>query len=733
MASRTRKRTPLVPAPSETLIRAHFTKPEHRFFNREISWLSFNTRVLEEAMNPHLPLLERVRFLSISAANLDEFYMVRVAGLKDNLDQGIHTPSPDGLTTKQQLDRVNEAAAALIHKQQQCWIHLQKLLAKEQIRIITAKDLSRSDKVWLRSYFEKNIFPILTPIAVDPAHPFPFVPNLGIVQLYALQPPKKKSKKMLAMVQFPPTQGRFVKLETGKGTRFMLLGDVIELFIDLLFPKYTLLNAGVFRIVRDSDVEVEEEAEDLMRYLDKAVKQRRYGRIVRLKASKGATAELIKFMCEHLPAEREDVIEIEGMVGLAQVSEIYDTPRPDLKFSPFKVRFPERINDYGGDCFAAIEAKDIVIHHPYESFDVVVKFIEQAAADPNVISIKQTLYRTSADSPIVKALIRAAESGKTVTALVELKARFDEEANMRWARDMERAGVQVVFGFVNMKTHAKVSLVVRRVGKTMKTYAHFGTGNYHPNTAKVYADLSFFTCNPDLCQDAGYVFNYVTGYAKPLTFKKLGVAPLHMRNKLYKLIREEMAHARAGRPAAIWAKMNSLIDPEMIDALYAASQAGVQIELVVRGICGIKPGIKGFSENIRVRSMVGRFLEHGRMVAFGAGHGLPSPKAKLFISSADWMTRNLDRRIELLIPITNTTVHAQILDQIFVANLKDERQSWVLSANGEYHRITNDPNAFAAHDYFMTNPSLSGRGKALQKIGQPETPIAAAAKKKKRN
>jgi polyphosphate kinase len=720
------------PSPSDALIRTHFAKPEHRFFNRELSWLAFNTRVLEEAMNTNLPLLERVKFISISANNLDEFYMVRVAGLKDNYDQGIHTPSADGLTTKQQLERIHDAAGALMKQQQEAWLHLQKLLEKEDICVVTANDLSQSDKSWLRDYFEANIFPILTPIAVDPAHPFPFVPNLGIVQLYELGLPKKKNKKMVAMVQFPPTQSRFVKLEIGGGHRFMLLGDVIELFIDLLFPNYALLNSGVFRIVRDSDVEVEEEAEDLMRYLDKAVKQRRYGRIVRLKASKGASPELIKFMCEHLPADKRDVVEVEGMVGLSQLAEIYDTPRPDLKFTPFKVRFPERINDFGGDCFAAIEAKDFVVHHPYESFDAVVKFIQQAALDPNVISIKQTLYRTSADSPIVKALIRAAESGKTVTALVELKARFDEEANMRWARDMERVGVQVVFGFVHMKTHAKVSLVVRRAGKTIKTYAHFGTGNYHPNTAKVYADLSFFTCDPDLCQDAGYMFNYVTGYAKPLKFKKLSVAPIHMRRRLYKLIEEEIEHAKAGRPAAIWAKMNSLIDPDMIDALYAASQAGVQVDLIVRGICGLKPGIKGFSENIRVKSIVGRFLEHGRMVAFGAGHGLPSPKSKLYISSADWMPRNLDHRVELLIPIQNATVHAQILDQIFVANLKDERQSWMLSANGEYHRITSDPHAFAAHDYFMTNPSLSGRGKVLQKIGLPEMPVAAAARKKKK-
>ncbi len=717
------------PAPSAALVAAHFTRPEYRFFNRELSWLAFNTRVLEEAMNPSLPLLERLRFISISANNLDEFYMVRVAGLKDNLDQGIESKSADGLTPRQQLERIHHAATDLMKKQQLAWIKLRKQLEKERIRVVTQDRLSAADKAWLRVYFEANIFPLLTPIAVDPAHPFPFVPNLGIAQVFEMKLPRKKNKKMVALIQFPHTQPRFIRLETGKGARFILLEDVIRLFLSLLFPHYTLVEDAVFRILRDSDLEVEEEAADLMRYLDKAVKERRYGRVVRLKMKEGASQHLIKFMLKHLPAEAEDVVAVEGMVGLSQLSEIYDLPRPDLKFEPFKVRFPERINDYGGDCFAAIQAKDIVVHHPYESFDVVVQFLEQAARDPQVISIKQTLYRTSADSPIVKALIRAAESGKSVTALVELKARFDEEANIRWARDMEKAGVQVVYGFVNMKTHAKVSLVVRREGQKIRSYAHFGTGNYHPTTAKIYSDLSFFTCNPDLCQDASYLFNYVTGYARPLKFRELAVAPLHLRRRLLKLIHEEIAHAKAGRKAAIWAKMNSLIDPVMIDALYAASQAGVEIELIVRGICGLKPGIRGFSENIRVKSIVGRFLEHGRMVAFGAGHGLPSPKAKLFISSADWMPRNFDYRVEIMIPILNPTVHAQILDQILTANVKDERQSWILSPDGTYHRVTRASTAFAAHDYFMHNPSLSGRGKALQKIGLPPAPAPAPAQR----
>ncbi|MFO0109724.1 MAG: RNA degradosome polyphosphate kinase [Alphaproteobacteria bacterium] len=721
------------PAPTASSIAAHFTRPEHRFFNRELSWLAFNTRVIEEAMNPALPLLERLKFIAISAANLDEFYMVRVAGLKDNLDQNIALKSPDGLTPQQQLERIREAASILMNKQQSAWLKLQALLAKKKVKVIKPEQLSTADKVWLREYFEVNIFPLLTPIAVDPAHPFPFVPNLGIAQVFELRPPRRKSKKMVALIQFPHTQPRFIRIESGRGTRFMLLEDVIRLFLNLLFPNYELIEDAVFRIVRDSDLEIEEEAADLMRYLDKAVKERRYGRVVRLKMSDGTSEHLLKFMLQHLPAELVDVVAVKGMVGLSQLKEIYDIPRPDLKFEPFKVRFPERINDYAGDCFAAIQAKDIVVHHPYESFDVVVQFLEQAARDPNVISIKQTLYRTSSDSPIVKALIRAAESGKSVTALVELKARFDEEANIRWARDMEKAGVQVVYGFVQMKTHAKVSLVARREGKKIRAYAHFGTGNYHPNTAKVYSDLSFFTSNPELCQDASYLFNYITGYAKPLKFRELAVAPLHLRRRLLRLIAEEIAHTKAGRKGAIWAKMNSLTDPVMIDALYAASQAGVQVDLVIRGICGLKPGIRGFSENIRVKSMVGRFLEHSRMMAFGAGFGLPSPKAKLYISSADWMPRNFDHRVEIMIPINNPTVHAQILDQILVANLKDERQSWVLSPDGSYHRLTRAPAAFAAHDYFIHNPSLSGRGKALHKIGLSAAPNALSAKNRHRH
>ncbi len=732
----TTKKKLALPALDMEVVAKHFTKPEHRYINRELSWLAFNTRVIEEAINPNNPLLERIKFLSISAANLDEFTMVRIAGLMDQVLHGVHSPSADGLSPIHQLHSIHHQAVALLGKQQSCWISLRKELAEEGVQVIAADKLaklSKADLAWLKDYFAANIFPLLTPMAVDPAHPFPFIPNLGMVQVLELSPPRRPSKKMIALVPFPVGQPRFIQLGSGKGVRFIALEEVITLCFQELFPGFSLHGAGVFRIVRDSDLEVEEEAEDLMRNLDIAVKKRRYGRVVRVGTNRGVPQKLLHFMLEHLQADGEDVVEVDGMVGLASLSELYDLPRPELKFTPFAVRFPGRVNDFGGDCFAAIQAKDFVVHHPYESFDVVVQFLHQAARDANVVSIKQTLYRTSHDSPIVKALIEAAENGKTVTALVELKARFDEEANIRLARSMERAGVQVVYGFVEMKTHAKLSLVTRREHGALKTYAHFGTGNYHPATAKVYTDLSFFTCDADLCQDAGYVFNYITGYARPAKFKKISVAPVNLRKHLMKLIAQEMEFARAGQPASIWAKLNALVDEDIIDALYAASQAGVKIDLIVRGICALKPGIAGFSENIRVKSLVGRFLEHARIYCFGNGAPMPSPTAKVFISSADWMGRNLDRRVEVMVPIENATVHAQVLDQIMVANVKDERQSWLLQPDGTYQRLSNEPNAFAAHDYFMTNPSLSGRGKALAQLSSvvSEAQIVAPVKKRK--
>lgn len=697
-----------------------------RLFNRELSWLFFNTRVLEEAENTDVPLLERVRFLTISAANLDEFYMVRVAGLRQQVRAGIQSVGAHSLAPAQQLQKIDRRAGKIVARQNKCWINLRKDLAASKINVLKVSALSSSQSEDLRQTFETDILPLLTPLAVDPTHPFPFLPNLGFGIVLGLK--QDGRDPLFGLMTVPLNVPRVIEIKSsGKSRIFVFIEDVLRTFAADIYSDFDVTASGVFRITRDSGIAIDERAEDLVQHFENLLRKRRRGLVIRLEINTAMESSLRDFLIRSFDCLEETIEERADILGLSDMSEFVKLDRQSLLFPSYTPRFPERIREFDGDCFAAIAAKDILVHHPYEEFDVVIQFLQQASRDPAVVAIKQTLYRTSEDSPIVQALIDAAEAGKNVTALVELKARFDEASNLRWARNLERAGVQVVYGFIGYKTHAKVSLVIRREQGELQTYTHLGTGNYHAQNAKVYTDLALFTADKVIGGDVGKIFNFVTSYNEPKDLQKLSIAPLSLRESLTTYIDREIMHARSGRPAHIWAKMNALVDPLIIEKLYGASQAGVKIDLVVRGICCLRPNVKGMSENIRVKSIVGRFLEHSRIVCFGNGAPLPSDQALVFISSADWMPRNLNRRIETLVPIESPTVHNQVLDQIMMANLLDNTNSWELQATGRYVRVKPEEGKarFSAHEYFMENPSLSGRGAALAESAPEQLEDAA--------
>jgi polyphosphate kinase len=680
---------------------------DESFFNRELSWLAFNERVLSLAEDDDKPLGERIRFLAISADNLNEFFMVRVAGLRQLVDRGFKRLPKDDVDIDQLLTQIMARSAKLMARQNQVLPELIGCLRDENIHVLSDIPDDEQDRLWLEDWFIDNVLPLITPTTLDPSHPFPFFHNDGKGMMLELTSPD--SKPMQSVILLPANLPRFVKLP-GDGLRLLLVEAVIRASIVKIYPRHQLVSAAMFSILRDSEIEIDDEANDLIHEFENALRARQRGNVVLLTLSKDAPKPIRRLLKSAMGIDENNFFNTDGPVALNNFSELLDYIPKHLLFPAFAPRFPQRIRDFNGDCFAAIRNKDIIVHHPYESFEVVVRYLQQAATDPDVLAIRQTLYRTTSNSPIVKALIQAAENGKTVTAVIELKARFDERNNIQLARALGRAGVQVAYGLTDLKIHLKMSLVVRREHGKLVSYTHVGTGNYHPITAGIYTDLSYFTCDKDVGRDAYEIFKYLTSHVQPDKLKRSFVSPHQSFPQLRLMILAEIENCKNGLPSGIWLKCNSLVDHRLIELLYEASQAGVPIEILARGICCLRPGVAGLSETITVRSIIGRFLEHGRIYVFANGGEFLSDKNTVMISSADLMPRNLRRRVECFMRLENPTIRKQVLHQIMVAHLRDEKNAWYLQPDGSYVHPQTDETSFSCHEYFMSNPSLSGLG-----------------------
>ena len=695
-----------------------------RFFNRQLSRLCFQKRLLEEADNKAHPLLERLRFLSLSGADLEAFYLTRVAPLRRRVEAGFEKLGPDGLAPKEQLRKVRKLVVELNLEQARIWARLRVDLAGQNFHIIDERELGSQDHKWLKNHFIENIFAVLTPIAVDPAHSFPFIANRGMTLGLELAKSGAADHVIYALVPLPRQLTRFILLPEKDGfedIRFIRLETVVTLFINDLFPSLDVQAHGVFRLLRDSKVKHAKRAENLEHSFEPVLQKRRHGEVILLEFEQSTARHLRRFIVDKLQVGENKVQVEEGMVGLLDFSQLIVKDRADLLFAAFTPRYPERLRAQGGDIFSTIGQKEFIVHHPYESLNVVLHFLRQAVNDPDIVSIKWMLDQTSDDPAIIKALKDAAQSGTSVTAIMTLRNGSDKEAKMACIHDLESVGVYVLHGSAAVKTDAKLAQIMRREHGTLKSYIHIGTGNDHPVADKIYTDLSYFTDDPVLGRDVSRIFNTITGGAPPAELEAMSISPDGIRDRMIDHIREEIYHAKEGRPAQIWLKMNALDDLQIIDALYEASYAGVGIDLVIKGICRLRPGLAGLSENIRVKSVMGRFLEHSRIYCFGAGHGLPSDKSVVYISSADMVDENMDRQIEVMVPISGRRVHQKIMEQIMQAYLADNQQSWHILSDGVSRRfdLQEGTKAFNAHKYFMNDPSLSGRGKSPEERFPP--------------